>query len=57
MTTSNKIFLHISLIQDKIVFKLRDTAVYNLLKSIEPARTLINSLGYYIRDMRGDKRS
>ena len=29
----------------------------NLLKSIEPVRKLINSLGYFIRNMRGDKRS
>ena len=57
MTNTNKIFLRISLIQDRIIFELKDTPLYNLLKSIEPVRTLINSLGYFVRNMRGDKRS
>ena len=57
MTNINKIFLRISLIQDRITFELGDTPLYNLLKSIEPVRKLINSLGYFIRNMRGDKRS
>jgi hypothetical protein len=57
MTNFNKIFLRISLIQDRIIFELKDTPLYNLLKSFKPARKLINSLGYFVRNMRGDKRS
>ncbi|MDY6894140.1 MAG: hypothetical protein SVO01_01790 [Thermotogota bacterium] len=57
MTNLNKIFLRISLIQDRAIFELKDTPLYNLLKSIEPIRKFINTVGYYIRDRRGDKRS
>ena len=57
MTRFNKIFLYVSLIQDRIIFELKDTPLYNLLKSFEPIRRVINSFGYYIRNMRGDKRS
>jgi len=57
MTRVNKIFLHISLIQGRIVYELADTPLYNLLKSFEPVRNLINSFGYFIRNMRGDKKS
>ena len=57
MTRVNKIFLHISFIHDRIGLELTDTAVYNLLKSFESTRRLFLSLGYFVRNMRGDRRS
>lgn len=57
LTKSNKIFLHISIYQDLIILILKNTIIYNLLRSFGPSRKLIGSFGYYIRNMRGDKRS
>ena len=53
----NKIFLRVSFVQDRVIYELKDTFIYNLLKSFEPTRKLYNSLGYFIRNMRGDKKS
>lgn len=53
----NKIFLRVSFIQDRVIYELKDTFIYNLLKSFEPARKLYGSVGYFIRNMRGDKKS
>lgn len=55
MTKLNKSFLYSSLIWDKIVFQTKGSLIYNTLRSIEPLRKSINSLGYLIRHMRGDK--
>jgi hypothetical protein len=57
MTRVNKIFLHISFILDRVGLELEDTAIYNLLKSFEPTRRLFLSMGYFVRNKRGDKRS
>jgi hypothetical protein len=57
LTKSNQIFLHISIYQDQVVTILKNTLIYNSLRSFEPSRKLIGSLGHYIRNMRGDKRS
>ena len=57
MTNITKTFLYISLIQDQAVFILKDTPLYNMLRSFNFTRNLINSIGYFIRNMRGDKRS
>ena len=53
----DKIFLDATLIQDRIIYELRDTPLYNLLKSFEPARNLINSLTASVKVMRGDRKS
>ena len=53
----NKIFLYITLVQDRIIYELKDTPLYNLLKSFNPARSLINSLTASVKTMRGDKKS
>lgn len=57
MTGYNKIFLNATLIQDRIIYELKDTPLYNLLKSFEPTRHLINSLTAYVKSMRGDRKS
>ena len=57
MTKINKIFLHLSFILDRVGLELEDTAIYNLLKSFEPTRRLFLSLGYFVRNKRGDKKS
>jgi len=57
MTKLNKLFLYPSLIWDKIVFQTKGSLIYNTLRSVEPLRKSINSLGYLIRHMRGDKYS
>ena len=53
----NKIFLRVSFAQDRVIHELKDTFIYNLLKSFEPTRMLYSSLGYFVRNMRGDKKS
>lgn len=40
---SNKIFLRISLILDKVIYRLKDSVAYNLLKSFEPTRKFLLS--------------
>ena len=57
MTESNKIFFNATLIQDRLIYELKDTPIYNLLKSFEPTRHLINSLTASVKSMRGDKKS
>ena len=41
---SNKIFLRISLILDKVIYGLKDSTLYNLLKSFEPTRKFLLSV-------------
>ena len=41
---SNKIFLRISLILDKAIYRLKDSLLYNLLKSFEPTRKFLLSV-------------
>ena len=53
----NKIFLYITLVQDRIIYELKDTPLYNLLKSFETTRNFINSLTASVKSMRGDKKS
>jgi len=57
MRKHNKIFLYISLIQDRVGYELKDTPLYNLLKSYEPVRNMMNSLTASVKSMRGDKKS
>lgn len=57
MTGSNKIFFNATLIQDRLIYELKDTPIYNLLKSFEPTRHLINSLTASVKSRRGDKKS
>ena len=57
MTGSNKIFFNATLIQDRLIYELKDTPLYNLVKSFEPTRNLINSLTAYVKIMRGDRKS
>ena len=54
----NRINVYVSLIHDRIDnYKLKDTSPYNLLKSFEPTRNLINSLTASVKSLRGDKKS
>ena len=53
----DKIFLQLSLIQDGAIARLRDTRLYNFLKSFETARNSINSLTAFIKKLRGDIKS
>jgi hypothetical protein len=53
----NKIFLHATLVQDRVIYELKDTPIYNLLKAFEPTRHLINSLTASVKVMRGDRKS
>ena len=57
MSKYDKLFFHIALIQERIVYELSDTSLYNLLKSFEPARNIINSLTASVKNMRGDRKS
>lgn len=57
LTNSNKLFLEASIFQDFIVVNLKNTPFYNTLRSFEPTRRVVSSVGYFIRNMRGDKRS
>lgn len=57
MTVTNKLFLELSLFQDLIVNQSKDSGLYDVLRSCELTRKTCNSIGYYIRNMRGDKRS
>ncbi|MDY6864481.1 MAG: hypothetical protein SVY15_00710 [Halobacteriota archaeon] len=50
----NKTMFYISLLQDGIVFKLKDSFIYNLLKSFKPARLIISFFTRNVRRMRGD---
>ena len=57
MDKCDKTFLHLTLAQDRAIYELKDTSIYNLLKSCEPARNLINSLTASIKSRRGDRKS
>ena len=50
-----KIIFYISLIEDGIVCKLKDSFLYNLLKSFKPTRILIGFFTRQVRKMRGDR--
>ena len=53
----DKIFLNIGLFQDRIIYELQDTPLYNLLRSFEPVRNRINSLTAYVKSLQGDRKS
>jgi hypothetical protein len=57
MSGYNKIFLYVTLVQDRIIYELEDTLLYNLLKSFEPTRNLVYSLTTFVKSMRGDRKS
>ena len=57
MSRCNKIFFHLFLIQYRVIYELKDTPLYNLLKSFEPVRNLINSSIAFVKKMRGDEKS
>ena len=46
-----------SLIQDRLIYELKDTPLYVLLKSFEPTRNLANSLTAFTKVVRNDKKS
>lgn len=52
-----KLFLYLSLVQDRLIFQLKDSFIYNILKSFETTRNLINTLTAYVKVLRGDKKS
>ena len=53
----DKIRIHITLAQDRVIYELKDTPIYNLLKSINPVRNLVNSLTAWFKGRRGDRKS
>ena len=57
MGKHDKIFLNIGLFQDRIIYELKDTPLYNLLRFFEPVRNRINSLTAYVKSLQGDKKS
>jgi len=57
MNWLRKIILSVSLLWDRVTFQASGTLLYRLLRSIGPVRRSINSLGYWIRYMRGDRYS
>ena len=57
MSKYDKLFFHIALIQERISYELKDTPLYNLLKSFEPARNTINRLTASVKTIRGDRKS
>ncbi|MCK9150771.1 hypothetical protein [Methanobacterium alcaliphilum] len=57
MSFSEKFFLNVTFIQDRIIFEFNDTPIYNFVKSSETARNLINSLTASVKIKRGDKKS
>ena len=50
----DKIIFSISLIQDRIIHELKDSFLYNLLKSFKPTRIVISFFTRSVRKMRGD---
>lgn len=54
MERHNKIIFYVSLIQDGIICKLKDSFLYNLLKSFKPTRILVSFFTRRVRKMRGD---
>lgn len=57
MSMHDKIFFHLALIEERISYELKDTPLYNLLKSFEPARNTINRLTASVKTIRGDRKS
>jgi hypothetical protein len=53
----NYLFIYIAFFQDKIIYELRDTKFYNILKSNEISRNYINSLTSVTKRLRGDRKS
>lgn len=54
---SNQFFVHTTFIQDRLIYELKDSLLYNLVKSFEPSRNIINSLTASIKSRRGDRKS
>ncbi|MFC2058321.1 hypothetical protein ACFLTS_01570 [Chloroflexota bacterium] len=52
-----KMVLYVSFAWDSIIIRTQGSLLYNVLRSIKPVRKIINSLGYLIRYMRGDRYS
>lgn len=53
----DKIFFYVSLVIDWGIHKLKDSPLYNLLKSFEPTRNLFNATTAFVKNRRGDKKS
>ena len=54
MGRHDKIIFSISLIQDRIIHELKDSFLYNLLKSFKPTNIIISFFTRRVRKMRGD---
>jgi hypothetical protein len=54
---SQKLALHVTLFQDKLIFLMKDTRLYLLLKNFEPVRNMINTTTAYIKSGRRDKKN
>ncbi|RCV66151.1 putative nucleotidyltransferase [Methanophagales archaeon] len=50
-------FINVALIQDRIIYELKDTPIYNLLRSFELVRNRINSLTAFVKSLQGDRKS
>lgn len=57
ISITQKLFFHITFVQDRIIYELNDTSLYNFVKSHETLRNLANSLTASVKRLRGDKKS
>jgi len=55
MKRSEKLFFHISLGLDRLAYGLAKSPFYNYLLAFYIGRKIFNSLGYFIRNRRGDR--
>jgi hypothetical protein len=54
MSLKQRVFLDLSILLDLVIYHLKDTYLYNALKSFGPTRRFINFFTRNIRKMRGD---
>ncbi len=52
-----KLLFRVTLLQDKLIYQLKDTPIYLLVKSIEPTRNLVNTLTASVKSGRRDRKS
>ena len=55
MKRREKVFFHISLGLDRLAYGLAKSPFYNYLMAFNTGRRIFNSLGYFIRNKRGDR--
>ena len=55
MKRREKVFFHISLGLDRLSYELAKSPFYNYLLAFNTSRRIFNSLGYFVRNRRGDR--